>query len=66
MTRQVLRFGLCAWACVALTTSLGGCREEQTTVEELLPTVAAVAIEAVDFDQEIRASGESRGRATRR
>lgn len=62
MTRQVVRFGLNVLACAALFAPLAGCREEQTTVEEILPTVAVVEIEAVDFDQEIRASGDLRAR----
>ena len=39
-----------------------GCSEEVVTTEEILPSVSAVEIAAVDFDQEIRASGDLRAR----
>ncbi|MEZ4331339.1 MAG: efflux RND transporter periplasmic adaptor subunit [Myxococcota bacterium] len=62
MTRRHFRFGLCSLACVAMLGSLAGCREEQTAAEEILPSVAVVEIEAVDFDQDLRASGDLRAR----
>lgn len=62
MRRRVLRFGLRVLACVPLLASLGGCRDEQTTAEEILPAVSVVEIEAVDFEQDIRASGDLRAR----
>lgn len=47
---------------IALLASASACREEQVATEELLPSVSAVEIAAVDFDQEIRASGDLRAR----
>jgi len=42
--------------------ALAGCGEEALAPEEILPSVSAVEIAAVDFDQEIRASGDLRAR----
>ena len=39
-----------------------GCGGETETVEAMLPSVSAVAIVAVDFDEEIRASGDLEAR----
>jgi membrane fusion protein, multidrug efflux system len=47
---------------VALSLLASGCREEVAATEEILPSVSAVEISAVDFDQEIRASGDLRAR----
>jgi membrane fusion protein (multidrug efflux system) len=47
---------------IALLASASACREEQVATEEILPSVSAVEIAAVDFDQEIRASGDLRAR----
>lgn len=47
---------------IALLASASACREEQIATEEILPSVSAVEIAAVDFDQEIRASGDLRAR----
>lgn len=62
MTRKRFR----SWTrliSVATLLAVGvGCREEQVVVEELTPSVSAAEIEAVDFDQAIRASGDLRAR----
>jgi membrane fusion protein (multidrug efflux system) len=47
---------------IALLASASACREEKIATEEILPSVSAVEIAAVDFDQEIRASGDLRAR----
>lgn len=50
----------------ALVVSLGvsiGCSEEQVEVEELLPSVIATEIAAIDLEQEIRASGDLQARS---
>ncbi len=47
---------------IALLATASACREEQVATEEILPSVSAVEIAAVDFDQEIRASGDLRAR----
>lgn len=47
---------------IALMATASACREEQIATEEILPSVSAVEIAAVDFDQEIRASGDLRAR----
>lgn len=50
---------------VALLGSLAlstGCREEAVAPEELLPSVSAIEVVAVDLDEEIRASGDLRAR----
>jgi membrane fusion protein (multidrug efflux system) len=59
MTRLKLRFYLAVLAIAGLSF---GCREEATKTEDVLPSVSAAEIEAVDFDQEIRASGDLRAR----
>lgn len=51
-----------ALALVALSAFVAGCKEEVAATEDILPSVSAVEIEAVDFDQEIRASGDLRAR----
>ncbi len=47
---------------IVLVASASACREEKITEEAILPSVSAVEIAAVDFDQEIRASGDLRAR----
>jgi len=59
MTRRTFRSLL---GCLALVAFLSGCGEEVATTEEIIPSVSAVEVAAVDFDQEIRASGDLRAR----
>lgn len=59
MTRRMLRFWM---APLALAGLAAGCSEEVVTTEEVLPSVSVVEVEAVDFDQDIRASGDLRAR----
>ncbi len=47
---------------VGLTSGLLGCAEEEVMVEELLPSVSVVRVEAVDLEEEIRASGDLEAR----
>ncbi len=47
---------------LALIPFASGCGEEAVKTEEILPSVSAVEVAAVDFDQEIRASGDLRAR----
>lgn len=47
---------------ISLMASASACREEKIATEAILPSVSAVEIAAVDFDQEIRASGDLRAR----
>jgi membrane fusion protein (multidrug efflux system) len=49
-------------ALLGLLASSTGCRDEVATTEEILPSVAAVEVVAVDLDEEIRASGDLRAR----
>jgi len=48
---------------VSCAVLLAGCGEEQVAVEELLPAVSVYRVDAVDLDEEIRASGELRARS---
>jgi membrane fusion protein (multidrug efflux system) len=48
---------------MAWVVLLFGCGEEQVAVEELLPAVSVYRVEAMDLDEEIRASGELRARS---
>lgn len=59
MTGRTLRFLLSATVLLGLAL---GCREEVVVTEAVLPSVSAVEIAAVDFDQDIRASGDLRAR----
>ena len=59
MTRRLVRPWI-GW--LALLPMASGCGEEVVKTEEILPSVSAVEIAAVDFDQEIRASGDLRAR----
>ena len=47
---------------LGLLASSTGCKKEVATTEEILPSVAAVEVAAVDLDDEIRASGDLRAR----
>ena len=59
MTGRTLRAMLFGLILLAFAP---GCRDEVVVTEEILPSVAAVEIAAVDFDQDIRASGDLRAR----
>ncbi|MFO0689087.1 MAG: efflux RND transporter periplasmic adaptor subunit [Myxococcota bacterium] len=59
MIRLTLRFWM---ATLALAALAAGCSEEVATTEEVLPSVSVVEVEAVDFDQDVRASGDLRAR----
>lgn len=59
MTRRLVRPWI-GW--LAFLPFASGCGEEVVTTEEILPSVSAVEVAAVDFDQEIRASGDLRAR----
>lgn len=59
MTRRTLRFWMAPLALAALAM---GCSEEVATTEEVLPSVSVIEVEAVDFDQDVRASGDLRAR----
>ena len=59
-----LAFPLALSSLLALSTT--GCREEVATTEEILPSVSAVEVVAVDLDEEIRASGDLRARFQQR
>lgn len=59
MTGRNLRILLSATGLLGLAL---GCREEVVVTEAVLPSVSAVEIAAVDFDQDIRASGDLRAR----
>lgn len=50
------------WAALALGLLLAGCKEQEAAKEEVLPSVSIAEITAVDFDQQIRASGDLRAR----
>ena len=59
MMRRLTPFML---GSLALSTLCSGCSEEVVAPEELLPSVSAVEIVAIDLDEEIRASGDLRAR----
>lgn len=59
MMRRLTPLLLGSLALLALGT---GCSEEVVKTEELLPSVSAVEVEAVDLDEEIRGSGDLRAR----
>lgn len=62
MTRRMIRFWMATLALAGLAGFAAGCKEEVATTEEVLPSVSVVEVEAVDFDQEVRASGDLRAR----
>ena len=49
-------------ALLGLLALCSGCSEEVAAPEELLPSVSAIEVVAVDLDEEIRASGDLRAR----
>ncbi len=48
---------------ISCVVALAGCGEEEVAVEELLPAVSVYRVEAMDLDEEIRASGELRAQS---